>query len=119
MSHLFKLPIALFPTAAQERLTDGQVADSFGLDVREVRAFNSFARDLLASRAIEGGYVHKDWSSKQRTFSGFLDEISHATMGHWSKLLTPVEREERQHVLFILRVMRKQHAQHQERRYHV
>lgn len=114
----FKLPIALYPTAAHERLSDGMVADMFRIDVREVRAHNSFVRDLLISRAIEAGYIRQDWTPKQRTLHSFLDELSHAILGHWSRLLTPVELEERLHVLFVIRVMRKRYL-NTERRYHV
>lgn len=104
-----KLPIALYPTAAQDRLSDGMVADMFQLDVRYVRAMNSFTRDLLVSRAIERGYVPKEWAPRSHLYAIALEELSRAMLGHWSKLLTAVEREERRHVQFVLRIQRRQY----------
>lgn len=100
------LPLSLYPSAAAERISDGLLADALGLDVREVRAKSSFAKDLLISRAIEQGYIHSGWIPRNYAFSKLLDELSHAIQGHWSKLLTPVEREERIHVLFVLKFIR-------------
>lgn len=105
----FRLPVALYPTAAQDRLSDGQIADYFQQDVRHVRAMMSFTKDLLISRAIEGGYVQREWVPKATYFPAILDELSRAIFGHWSKLLTPIEREERRHVAFVLRVIRRQY----------
>lgn len=100
--------LALYPSAAQERLSEGVVADAFGIDVRHVRAMNSFVKDLLISRAIEAGYIRSNWSPRSRHFAGILDELSRSILGHWAKLLTPVEREERRHVLFVIRIVRRQ-----------
>lgn len=104
-----RLPLSLYPTAAQDRLTEGSVADIFKEDVRHVRAMNAFTRDLLVSRAIERGYIARDWAAKSHLYSVMLEELSRAILGHWSKLLTEVEREERRHVLFVLRVMRSRY----------
>lgn len=101
------LPLSLYPTAAQNRVTDGQLADFFMLDIRFVRAMNSFTKDLLISRAIEGGYVKPGWTPKSSDFPRLLEELSRMIMGHWSILLTSTEREERRHVLFVIRVMRR------------
>lgn len=102
-----ELPISLFPTAAQAGLSDGLVADIFSLDVRVVRAQNAFTRDLLASRAIEMHYIPRDWEPRSHYYDQWLSELSQAILGHWSKLLTASEREERLHVLFVLRVQMK------------
>lgn len=102
-----ELPLALFPTAAQSRCSEGQIADFFMLDIRHVRAMNSFTKDLLVSRAIEGGFVPPGWSPKAYDFSRVLEELSRAILAHWSILLTATEREERRHVLFVVRVMRR------------
>lgn len=99
---------ALYPSAAQERLSEGIIADAFSIDVRHVRAMNSFVKDLLISRAIEAGYISPSWSPRSRHFAGILDELSRSILGHWAKLLTPIEREERRHVLFVIRVVRRQ-----------
>lgn len=114
-----KLPLALYPTAAQERIADGLLADMFQLDVREVRAMNAFMHDLLISRAIEGGYIKSDWTPKAHGLAATLDELSKAIFGHWSKLLTQVERDERRHVLFVLRILKRQFASTQLKAYHV
>lgn len=103
-----RLPISLYPTAAQDRLTEGQVADLFAIDIREVRAMNSWSKDLLISRAIEANYIPRDWKPRSHNLGFALDELSHATCGHWSRLLSPTEREERRHVQFVLRVLRRQ-----------
>lgn len=100
------LPFSLYPSAAAERISDGLLADALVLDVREVRARSSFAKDVLISRAIEQGYIPRDWTPRNYAFNRLLDELSHCIQGHWSKLLTPVEREERIHVLFVLKVIR-------------
>lgn len=102
-------PLALFPTAAQDRCSEGWVADAFLIDVREVRAMNLFTSELLISRAREGGYVPISWEPRSRVYSAILDELSRVILGHWSKLLTQTEREERRHVQFVLRVMRRQY----------
>jgi len=119
MNHEFRLPVALFPTAAQDRLTEGMIADYFGLDIRHVRAMLIFSRDLLISRAIEAGFVPRNWEPKSRYYHEALDELSRAIMGHWSRLLTSVEREERRHVQFVLRVMRRQYFNTREGKQHV
>lgn len=101
------LPLSLYPTAAQSRCTEGQVADFFMIDIRHVRAMNSFTKDLLISRAIEGGYVPREWTPRSCDFHRLLDELSRAIMAHWSILLTQTEREERRHVLFVVRILRR------------
>lgn len=107
-----RLPLSLYPTAAQERVSEGMLADMFQLDVREVRAMNAFTHDLLISRAIEAGYVSIEWCPRSHNFPNVLEELSRACLGHWSKLLTATEREERRHVLFVIRALRRQyHAQ--------
>lgn len=101
------LPLSLYPTAAQNRCTEGQLADFFLLDIRYVRAMNAFTKDLLISRAIEGGYVSRSWTPKSVEYPRLLEDLSRSIMGHWSILLTSTEREERRHVLFVLRVLRR------------
>lgn len=106
----FKLPTTLFPTAAQDRISDTVLADALKLDVTRVRAMNCFTRDLLISRAIEGGFIRSNWSPKGLTYTAVLDELSRAILGHWSKLLTQTERDERRHVQFVLRIVRRQYV---------
>lgn len=106
----FKLPTALFPTAAQDRISDTILADALKLDIDCVRAMNCFTRDLLISRAIEDGYIRPTWSPRGLTYNAVLDELSRAIMGHWSKLLTQAERDERRHVQFVLRIVRRQYV---------
>lgn len=103
------LPLSLYPTAAQEHVTEGMLADMFRLDVREVRAMNAFTHDLLISRAIEAGYISLTWSPRSHSFPSVLEELSRAILGHWSRLLTTTEREERRHVLFVIRALRRQY----------
>lgn len=107
--HTRELPLALYPTAAQERVSEGLLAHMFLLDIREVRAMNAFTHDLLISRAREGSYVPIKWEPRARDYFSVLNELSRAVLGHWSKLLTPTEREERRHVQFVLRVIRRQY----------
>lgn len=112
-----EMPIALFPTAAGEGVTDGYLADMFRLDIRHVRASNAFTRDLLLSRAIELGFVARDWTTHAIDYQSWLIQLSHAVMGHWVKLLSPVEREEQLHALFVIRALkRKYHVQQAQRR---
>lgn len=103
------LPLALYPTAAQDRLTPEQIAFLFEQDIREVRAMLAHTHDLLISRAREGRYVAIDWIPRSREYASVLSELSRSIFGHWSKLLTTTEREERRHVQFVLRVMRRQY----------
>lgn len=109
MQSVLPLPMPLFPTAASERISDGVLADMFLLDVRFVRAQNSFTRDLLISRAIESGYIQRDWSPLSHNYERVLEDLSRAILGHWSKLLTPIEREERCHVLFVIKHLKRQY----------
>lgn len=111
LTQKFRLPIALFPTAVHDRFTEGMIADIFQLHIGEVRAHLSFTRDLLISRAIEAGHVRPGWSPLSYHYFAMLDELSRAISGHWSKLLTEVEREERRHVQFVLRIMRRQYQE--------
>jgi hypothetical protein len=98
---LESVPLALFPTAIQERISESRLASMFSIDVRTVRAMNMFTHDLLISRAREGHFVVRDWHPRSFEYSLVLDELSRATLGHWSKLLTPAERDERRHVQFV------------------
>lgn len=109
LSNSFTLPLSLFPTAAQDRIGENVLSEAFGLDLSYIRAMHSFTRDLLISRAIEGHYVKPGWAPRSHAYSAALDELSHAILGHWSKLLTHTEREERRHVQFVLRVLRRQY----------
>jgi ATP-dependent RNA circularization protein (DNA/RNA ligase family) len=113
----FRLPVALFPTAAQDHLSEGMVADYFRVDVRYVRAMYSFTKDLLISRAIEMGFIPRDWTPKSSYYSDLLDELSRAILGHWSKLLTETEREERRHVQFVLRTLRRRYTNREGKRH--
>lgn len=113
------LPISLYPTAAQAGLSDGLVADMFGIDIREVRAQNAFTRDLLASRAIEMHYIDRDWDPHIYRYDEWLCALSHAILGHWSTLLTASERYERRHVLFVLRIQMRKFNCLQPRNHHV
>lgn len=118
-SHATKLPMSLYPTAAQERISEGTLADMFQIDIREVRAMNAFTTDLLISRAIEGGFISKEWTPRSHTMSSALEELSRAIFGHWSKLLTQTERDERRHVSFVLRVFKRQFSQPMKVQYYV
>jgi len=117
MFHDLRLPVSLYPTAIQDRLSEGMIADLFSIDVRHVRAMIAFTKDLLISRAIEHGYISRDWEPKSRYYTEVLEELNRAIMGHWSKLLTEVEREERRHVQFVLRVLRRQHFNREGKRH--
>jgi hypothetical protein len=110
MLHSSALPLSLFPTAAQDRLSEKILTEAFSIELSYVRAMNSFTRDLLISRAIEGHFVPRGWAPRSHSYAAALDELSHAILGHWSKLLTPTEREERRHVLFVFRILRRQYS---------
>lgn len=88
------------PLFAQEaRLNISELASAYGVDDKVVLAWNVLCRDALLARARERGMIAADKPPRGPNIAAFLSWLSTEIAAHWSVLLSPHERDERQHVI--------------------
>lgn len=107
-----RYPLMLPALAVSERMPIPAVMEEFELTRTEVLTDIVLFRDLLVYRAREQGFVHEAWTPSSTQAYAWMREISYATAGSWTLLLSPKEREELKHVRFIVNHVKKRYRSH-------